>query len=186
MPMGLPVVQPYFKLSRKRIKTAISQVTLVCEDGTEPADRIKQRGAFPPNYVHSLDSSHMLLTAAECRRQEITFAAVHDSFWTHAGTVAQMNSILRDQFIELHREPQLQKLADELKDKYSCKYRDSACEHALAMDERHAKGENAADVIVSCPVEGCCRVSFENAKLKLPKLGDLDLNCVRNSVYFFA
>ena len=29
----------------------------------------------------------------------ITFAAVHDSYWTHAGTIDRMNEILRDQVI---------------------------------------------------------------------------------------
>jgi hypothetical protein len=32
----------------------------------------------------------------------ITFAGVHDSFWTHAGSVAVMNKVLRDKFVELH------------------------------------------------------------------------------------
>jgi hypothetical protein len=27
---------------------------------------------------------------------------VHDSFWTHAGTVERMNELLREKFIELH------------------------------------------------------------------------------------
>lgn len=32
----------------------------------------------------------------------IDFAGVHDSFWTHAGTVERMNELLREKFIELH------------------------------------------------------------------------------------
>lgn len=32
----------------------------------------------------------------------IDFAGVHDSFWTHAGTVERMNELLRDKFVELH------------------------------------------------------------------------------------
>mmetsp|Transcript_25653 Transcript_25653/g.59380 ORF Transcript_25653/g.59380 Transcript_25653/m.59380 type:complete len:90 (+) Transcript_25653:2288-2557(+) len=44
----------------------------------------------------------MLLTAIECSRQNIEFAAVHDSYWTHAATVDEMNGILRDKFVELH------------------------------------------------------------------------------------
>lgn len=27
----------------------------------------KQASAFPPNFIHSLDATHMLLTALECR-----------------------------------------------------------------------------------------------------------------------
>lgn len=45
----------------------------------------RQRSAFPPNYIHSLDSTHMMMTALRCKEEAVTFAGVHDSFWTHAG-----------------------------------------------------------------------------------------------------
>jgi DNA-directed RNA polymerase len=38
----------------------------------------------------------MMLTARACAKEGITFAGVHDSFWTHAGTVDVMNRLLRD------------------------------------------------------------------------------------------
>lgn len=41
--------------------------------------------AFPPNYIHSLDSSHMMMTALACQEAGLAFGAVHDSFWSHAG-----------------------------------------------------------------------------------------------------
>ena len=55
----------------------------------------RQTSAFPPNFVHSLDSTHMLLTAIEMDEAGVPFAAVHDSYWVHAGHVDQMNSQLR-------------------------------------------------------------------------------------------
>ena len=33
-----------------------------------PVDRVRQSSAFPPNYIHSIDSSHMMLTALACQR----------------------------------------------------------------------------------------------------------------------
>lgn len=50
----------------------------------------RQRSAFPPNYIHSLDSTHMMMTALRCKQEGITFAGVHDSFWTHAGGVRRV------------------------------------------------------------------------------------------------
>lgn len=29
---------------------------------------MKQRNAFPPNYIHSLDAAHMMLTALHCQK----------------------------------------------------------------------------------------------------------------------
>ena len=31
-------------------------------------DTMKQKNAFPPNFIHSLDSTHMMLTALHCFR----------------------------------------------------------------------------------------------------------------------
>ncbi len=44
----------------------------------------------------------------------LSFAGVHDSFWTHAGSVDDMNAILREKFLELHSQPLLQNLRNEL------------------------------------------------------------------------
>lgn len=48
----------------------------------------KQRNAFPPNFIHSIDSSHMMLTAIHSQAAGISFASVHDCFWTHPSTVS--------------------------------------------------------------------------------------------------
>lgn len=44
----------------------------------------------------------------------LAFAGVHDSFWTHAGSVEAMNTILREKFLELHSQPLLSNLRNEL------------------------------------------------------------------------
>ena len=74
----------------------------------------KQASAFPPNFIHSLDATHMMLTALECRQQGLTFASVHDSYWTHACSIDQMSGIIRDTFIALHSSDVLGKLAEEV------------------------------------------------------------------------
>ena len=44
----------------------------------------------------------MLMTATKCAEFDLNFASVHDSFWTHAADVPQMNRIIREQFVKLH------------------------------------------------------------------------------------
>ena len=34
----------------------------------------RQRTAFPPNFVHSLDGSHMMMTAVACKKAGLNFA----------------------------------------------------------------------------------------------------------------
>ncbi|KAK3039770.1 hypothetical protein RJ639_027083 [Escallonia herrerae] len=107
-PLGLPVVQPYRKLGRHLIKTSLQVLTLQRETDKVLAKR--QRTAFPPNFVHSLDGSHMMMTAIACKEAGLNFAGVHDSYWTHACDVDQMNMILREKFVELYGAPILENL----------------------------------------------------------------------------
>lgn len=109
-PLGLPVVQPYRKLGRHLIKTSLQVLTLQRETDKVMAKR--QRTAFPPNFVHSLDGSHMMMTAIACREAGLNFAGVHDSYWTHACDVDQMNKILRQKFVDLYEAPILENLLD--------------------------------------------------------------------------
>jgi DNA-directed RNA polymerase len=108
-PIGLPAIQPYRLKKPATLLTLMQTVTLVEESDDLPLHRGRQVTAFPPNYVHSLDSSHMLFTALEMDRRGLTFSAVHDSFWTHACDIDEMNAVLRDTFVELYTQPLLEK-----------------------------------------------------------------------------
>eukprot|EP00252_Welwitschia_mirabilis_P023890 TRINITY_DN6880_c0_g2_i1.p1 TRINITY_DN6880_c0_g2~~TRINITY_DN6880_c0_g2_i1.p1 ORF type:complete len:988 (-),score=209.84 TRINITY_DN6880_c0_g2_i1:846-3809(-) len=109
-PLGLPVVQPYHKRSKKIIKTSLQFMALQEESNQVMVQR--QRTAFPPNFVHSLDSSHMMMTALACNKAGLIFAGVHDSYWTHASDVDTMNRILREKFVELYKQPILEDLLE--------------------------------------------------------------------------
>ncbi|XP_062078452.1 DNA-directed RNA polymerase 3B, chloroplastic [Humulus lupulus] len=115
-PLGLPVVQPYYKNERHLVKTSL-QILALQREGSS-VDVRKQRSAFPPNFVHSLDGSHMMMTALACRDAGLCFAGVHDSFWTHACDVDQMNQILRQQFVELYSMPVLENLLENFQTSY--------------------------------------------------------------------
>ena len=60
----------------------------------------------------------MMFTALECRKQGITFAGVHDSYWTHAADVSNLNSILRNQFVDLHGSPLIETLHNNFSSRY--------------------------------------------------------------------
>lgn len=109
-PLGLPVVQPYRMYGRHLVSTSLQVLTLQRE--TEKVMVRRQRTAFPPNFVHSLDGSHMMMTAVACKRAGLNFAGVHDSYWTHACDVDEMNRILREKFVELYQTPVLENLLE--------------------------------------------------------------------------
>ena len=54
----------------------------------------------PPDFI-------MCLSLTLGKIENITFAAVHDSYWTHARDVDKMNRQLREAFVDLHERPLL-------------------------------------------------------------------------------
>eukprot|EP01134_Creolimax_fragrantissima_P006470 CFRG6470T1 len=155
-PLGLPVVQVYAKDNSQSISSGIQNVVLKDEMRSGQAvNVVRQKSAFPPNFVHSLDATHMLMTAKACSERHLTFASVHDSYWTHGGTVDTMNECIRDQFVELHSQPILDNLLDYWKEYYYNLYANvNGREKPLHFSQ-------------------------------IPKRGVIDLNLVKNSPYFF-
>lgn len=119
-PIGVPAVQPYRQRRPRTIVTVMQSVTVVDESDDLQVHKSRQCTAFPPNYIHSLDSSHMLMTALEMDRRGLAFSAVHDSFWTHPCDIDEMNEGLRDCFIELYSQP----LLEDLKKSWELRYPD--------------------------------------------------------------
>jgi DNA-directed RNA polymerase, mitochondrial len=121
-PLGLPVCQPYRKLDIKAIQTLVSNIYLVNPNSIGPVNVRKQTTAFPPNFIHSLDASHMLKSAIACDQAGLTFASVHDSFWTHACDVDVMNVVLREAFVRMHSNDLIKTLRDEFMERYKGHY----------------------------------------------------------------
>lgn len=93
-PLGLPVVQPYTRFDKHPLPKSNKFSTSMVMDQFEKPNVMKQKNAFPPNFIHSLDSSHMMLTSLNCERSGLTFVSVHDCYWTHPCTVVEMNKVL--------------------------------------------------------------------------------------------
>ncbi|KAK1157113.1 DNA-directed RNA polymerase, mitochondrial isoform X1 [Acipenser oxyrinchus oxyrinchus] len=163
-PLGLPIVQPYHRTKNTILKSNIQFLSLqISHDVSERPDTVKQKNAFPPNFIHSLDSTHMMLTALYCYSAGLTFVSVHDCFWTHAVTVDVMNKVCREQFVALHSQPILQDLSNFLLDKYG------AC---LPGDRRNKKFLEYRRML--------------ELLSKVPQTGNFDLQRVKESTYFFS
>uniref|UniRef100_A0A1A8S093 DNA-directed RNA polymerase n=1 Tax=Nothobranchius rachovii TaxID=451742 RepID=A0A1A8S093_9TELE len=163
-PLGLPIIQPYHRTRYQVLKCTMQDINLqISHDTTEMPDTVKQKNAFPPNFIHSLDSTHMMLTSIHCCSAGLTFVSVHDCFWTHALTVDTMNKVCREQFVALHSQPILQMLSNFLLHKYCAEF----------------------------PTEVRSKKYREYVRLMLllasvPQTGDFDLQQVKESTYFFS
>jgi DNA-directed RNA polymerase len=103
-PLGLPVIQPYRRPGKYVVRTLLQSYTIVLDDESLPVSASKQRSAFPPNFVHSLDATHMILTCLKMKNAGVTFASVHDSYWTHASDVPIMSEVRNYSAISLNKD----------------------------------------------------------------------------------
>ncbi|XP_001356998.3 DNA-directed RNA polymerase, mitochondrial [Drosophila pseudoobscura] len=165
-PLGLPVVQPYNRQEIKHTsRTGLRVNANMSMDMYERPNILKQKNAFPPNFIHSLDSSHMMLTSLHCERKGITFVSVHDCFWTHACTVPELNRSCREQFVALHSQPILEQLSDFMRNTYSFKDNDFTNDGS---------------------VEDLSKRQLNRTLKQLPQKGDFELRNVLDSIYFFS
>ncbi|KAM6039800.1 DNA-directed RNA polymerase, mitochondrial isoform 2-T2 [Theristicus caerulescens] len=158
-PLGLPIVQPYYRSRPTVLNCSMQNLSVKNSNNNQKPDTVKQKNAFPPNFIHSLDSTHMMLTALHCLRQGLTFVSVHDCYWTHALTVDVMNQICRQQFVALHSEKILQDLSEFMLEKYCSPGRET---RALWQKKLMEQLSN------------------------VPKTGEFNLKKVMDSTYFFS
>lgn len=106
-PVGFPVMQAYADMETRRVKTAINGklVYFRVNQETDKLDRRKQSSGIAPNYVHSCDAAHLMLTVVRAKQVGIrSFACIHDSFGCPAGDVEDLYRIVREAFFEMYSE----------------------------------------------------------------------------------
>ncbi|KAG9650456.1 DNA/RNA polymerase, partial [Aureobasidium melanogenum] len=134
-PLRLPVVQPYRTSKRRQVKTNLQNIALQEPSAIDPVSKRKQLQGFPPNFIHSLDATHMMLSAIKCDENNIAFASIHDSFWTHACDINHLSVVLRDAFVAMHTEDVVGRLRQE----FIARYKD--CMYLAAVDIRTPVGK---------------------------------------------
>ncbi len=125
-PAGFPVTQKYSKTRLKQVDVILTSPIKILDpfghvdkelkkgDEIHPSveakipdelDPRKQRNGIAPNFVHSMDASHMMLTVDACVDKGIhSFACIHDSFGTHACDAQVLFETIRDVFIKTYEE----------------------------------------------------------------------------------
>lgn len=99
---GLPVVQNYRIDTSRKKKTPLQLITLNDHETTK-IDKRRQITGIAPNFIHSLDAMHLMMTCLQSKAEGITFAGVHDSFWTHPSDVNKLYTIIRQEFVRLYQ-----------------------------------------------------------------------------------
>jgi len=106
-PTGFLVQQNYKLRDMKMIQLAFQSVRLAprIDVGSDKLDAKKQASGISPNWVHSLDASHMTRTICASTIAGVEcFSFIHDSYGTHAGNCPALAAILREEFVRMYSE----------------------------------------------------------------------------------
>lgn len=121
-PTGFPVQQSYYEQIGERISLATGghivlknnvpiwqtegeQIQVTFATSEKHINLNRQISGIAPNFIHSLDSSHLMMSVLAAKEQGITdFALIHDSLGTHAGNTEQFAQIIRECFYRLYAE----------------------------------------------------------------------------------
>jgi DNA-directed RNA polymerase len=92
------------------------ELVITPNDG-KTLNTMAQVNGIAPNFVHSLDASHLMSVANRCwERGVYALAVVHDSFGTHAADAATLSIVLRETFVDQYEPDVLARFRDELID----------------------------------------------------------------------
>lgn len=103
-PSGFVVKQVYQDFEQdQRIELALFNSKVVLYKKSDKPNVRRHRNGIAPNFIHSLDSSHMQAVALRCKKEGIkSFAMVHDDFGTHASDAVKFNKIIREEFYNMY------------------------------------------------------------------------------------
>jgi DNA-directed RNA polymerase len=105
-PSGFPASQCYFEQEVHRIRTHLhgdEKIRVYTE--TDDPDLNSHASGMAPNFVHSMDASHLHLTAAAAADAGIeSLAMIHDDYGTHAADAAKLYQIIREQFVGMYEQ----------------------------------------------------------------------------------
>ena len=116
-PVGFTPCQDYRRQKLLRVDTLHGgiRVQLGLWQNTPRIDRRRMFSGISPNFVHSLDASHLMLTINKCRENGLqNFSCVHDSYGTLAADATKLAYYLREAFIEQYGADVLKKFREEI------------------------------------------------------------------------
>lgn len=102
-PIDFPVYQHYMRMNTLEVQTQLLGRTKI--SAVQPTINVnlnKQKNGIAPNFVHSLDSTHMVMTINATDFG--SYAMIHDDFGTHAGNTEELWVAIREQFVKLYSE----------------------------------------------------------------------------------
>lgn len=105
-PSGFLASQAYYEYEEHNVATKLygHARIKVLVDSPEASPSRHSLG-ISPNFIHSMDASHLHLTTARMANEipNVSLAMIHDSFGTHAADTGVLFNALRDEFVKMYQ-----------------------------------------------------------------------------------
>lgn len=106
-PSGFLASQAYYETEEHRVHTRLlgHMRIKVLSEVDEPS-RDRHANGMAPNFVHSMDASHLHRTTARLAKEVpgVCLAMIHDDFGCHAADTPTLYWVLRDEFVLMYEE----------------------------------------------------------------------------------
>lgn len=101
-PSGFPVMHAMYTVDVRRVKTVLD-TSMSLGKFTDKLCVLKQKSGASPNFVHSLDASHLCYTVSRAQADgACSISCVHDSFGTHAADADVLYTAIREEFVNMY------------------------------------------------------------------------------------
>ena len=113
--LGFPIVGRNVATKKTQVAMATGTYDLRIADPDAGVRTKKQRNAAATSVIHGTDAADMFLKGIRARNEGLSFWPNHDCYGTHAANWTPMNRLVREVFIDLHRDNVPMKLYREWK-----------------------------------------------------------------------
>lgn len=138
-PMGLPIQQSYMECESRqvRLRCAGKNIRLYSLNMTGNIDKRAQAQGVAPNFIHSMDASHLQLTVCNAVDADIHhFAMIHDSYGAPVAQAKHMYKVVRESFIKMYTDHDvLESFRDDMKKLSDTKLPDFPARGILDLNE---------------------------------------------------
>lgn len=101
-PNGLRVVSQYEKVKNRIVQSAAFKTRIRMVEPTGKIDVKKTAQAVAPNFIHSMDGSHLDFIILRARQEGIVVVAIHDDYGTYAADTAWLHRAIREEFVKMY------------------------------------------------------------------------------------
>lgn len=106
-PSGFPVFQVYEEVEVTQVRCLLlggSVKIKIGRQGDKPDPR-RHKNGIAPNFVHSMDAAHLVLTTLACTEAGVdSLAMIHDDYGTHAADAQRLYQLIRQTFVRMYEE----------------------------------------------------------------------------------